>query len=104
MRGTGFGTLVHLARKHEWKEPFAIEEVRFTGTGVDVENGKLFASVFRNRLMYVHETAEWLLFDLQQGWVAAKPGEADRAAKDVLAKLRLEAGERYKTAGRMALR
>ena len=99
MRGTGFGTLVHLARKHGWKEPFAIEEVRFTGTGVDVENGKLFAGMFRNRLLYVHETGDWLLFDLEQGWVSAPPGEADRAAKDVRANLRRDASDRYKTAG-----
>jgi P4 family phage/plasmid primase-like protien len=99
MRGTGFGTLVHLARKHGWKEPSAIEEARFTGTGVDVENGKLFAGMFRNRLLYVHETGDWLLFDLEQGWVSAPPGEADRAAKDVRANLRRDASYRYKTAG-----
>ena len=99
MRGTGFGTLVHLARKYGWKERSAIEEVRFTGNGVDVENGKLFAGEFRNRLLYVHETGEWLWFSPQQGWVATKPGEADRAGKEVLAMLRLEAGERYKTEG-----
>ncbi len=98
-RGTGFGTLVHLARQHDWKMPSSIEAGRFTGTGVDVENGKLFASVFRSRLIYIHEMAEWLQFDLQQGWVAAKPGEPDRAAKDVLAMLHREAGEQYKTAG-----
>ena len=99
MRGTGFGTLIHLAREHGWKEPSAIEEARFTGTGVDVENGKLFAGMFRNRLLYVHETGDWLLFDLEQGWVSAPPGEADRAAKNVLAKLRRDASERYKTEG-----
>jgi putative DNA primase/helicase len=73
--------------------------VTFTGNGVDVENGKLFASEFRNRLLYVHETGEWLWFSTQQGWVSAQPGEADRSAKEVLAMLRLEAGDRYKTAG-----
>ena len=71
----------------------------FTGTGVDVENGKLFASMFQNRLLYVYETGDWLLFEAQQGWVSAPPGEADRAAKDVLATLRHEAGGRYKTEG-----
>ncbi|MGO9359512.1 MAG: phage/plasmid primase, P4 family, partial [Xanthobacteraceae bacterium] len=52
-----------------------------------------------NKLLYVHETGDWLVFDLEQGWVSARPGEADRAAKEVLAMLRREAGDRYKTAG-----
>ena len=79
--------------------PSGSAPVTFTGNGVDVENGKLFASEFRNRLLYVHETGEWLSFSHKQGWVSAQPGEADRAAKDVLAMLRLEAGERYKAEG-----
>ena len=97
MRGTGFGTLDHFARKYGRKEPSAIGEVRFTGSGVDVENGKIFAGMFQTKLLYVYETGEWLLFDPQQGWVSAPPGEADRAAKEVLAMLRREAGDRYKT-------
>ena len=36
----------------------------------------------------LYETGDWLLFDPGQGWVSAPPGEADRAAKDVLADLR----------------
>ena len=74
-------------------------EVRFTGTGVDEENGKLFADAFRNRLLYVYETGDWLQFSPRQGWVSAQPGEADRAAKEVLTKLRREAGDRYKVEG-----
>jgi D5 N terminal like/Bifunctional DNA primase/polymerase, N-terminal/Primase C terminal 2 (PriCT-2) len=73
--------------------------VRFTASGWDVENGKLFAGMFRSRLLYVYETGDWLLFDLERGWVLAPPGEADRAAKAVLANLRRDAGERYKTKG-----
>ena len=79
--------------------PAGTAAVSFTGTGVDVENGKLFAGMFQSRLLYVYETGEWLSFSPQQGWVSAQPGEADRAAKDVLAMLRHEAGEQYKTAG-----
>jgi D5 N terminal like/Primase C terminal 2 (PriCT-2) len=98
-RGTGFGTLVHLARQHDWKDPSTIQGERFTGSGVDVENGRLFADMFRNRLLYVHETDDWLLFGPEQGWISAPPLEAARAAKEVLATLRGEAGERYKTEG-----
>ena len=79
--------------------PSVTAAMGFTGTGVDVENGKLFARMFQNRLLYVHETGEWLSFSPKQGWVSAQPGEADRAAKDVLAMLRHVASERFKTAG-----
>ena len=71
----------------------------FTGSGVDVENGKLFAGMFRSRLLYVHETGDWLLFDPQRGWFTAPPGEADRAAKGVLAVLRTETADRFKAMG-----
>ena len=46
--------------------------VKFTGSGGDEENGKLFAGVFRNRLLYIYETGDWLWFSPQQGWVSAQ--------------------------------
>ena len=42
---------------------------------------------------------EWLQFDPYNGWLTAKPGEADRAAKAVLRRLRHDAGEAYKSLG-----
>lgn len=71
------------------------EVERFTGSGGDVKNGHLFANEWRDELKFVNETGDVLKFT-QQGWVSAPPGEADRAAKDVLAKLREVAAERYK--------
>lgn len=97
-RGTGIGTLVHIARQHGWADPCTIDGERFTGNGRDVMNGKIFASMLRNKLLHIHETGEWLLFGTQQGWVSAPPGEADRAAKEVLAMMRNYAAERYKAA------
>lgn len=94
--GTGFGTLVHAAKLNGWVDAQA--EERFTGSGGDVKNGQLFATVWRNKLLFIHETGELLTFDHTQGWVSAPPGEADRAAKTVLEKLRALAAERYKTA------
>ena len=70
---------------------------RFAGRGGDVKNGQLFAEMFRNKLVHIHETCDWLQFDARQGWVSASPGEADRAAKDVLRALRSQAAHRYKT-------
>jgi putative DNA primase/helicase len=54
--------------------------------------------MFRTKLLHVHEIGEWLLFSSQQGWVPAPPGEADRAAKEVLAMMHNYAAERYKAA------
>jgi putative DNA primase/helicase len=70
----------------------------FTGGGGDEENGRQFAEMFRNKLLYIHEVDEWLRFHPQRGWLAARPGAADRAAKKVLAELRTQAADRYKIA------
>lgn len=96
--GIGFGTLVHLARQAGWTEPDGAEAERFTGSGGDVANGRLFAKRWRGKLLFVHETDEVLTFDEAAGWVQAAPGEADRAAKVVLAKLRDAAAEQWRTA------
>ncbi|MGC2457661.1 MAG: phage/plasmid primase, P4 family [Gallionellaceae bacterium] len=93
--GIKFGTLDYHAKLHGWVDH--TPEERFTGNGADVANGRIFASVWRGQLLFVHETGDVLTF-AQQGWISAPPGEADRAAKDVLAKLRDKAAELYKTA------
>lgn len=95
--GVGFGTLVHHAKQHGWVEPDSLESERFTGSGGDVANGRLFARAHRDKLLFVHETGETLRFDAAAGWVSALPGEEDRAAKFVLAKLREKAAEQYKS-------
>jgi putative DNA primase/helicase len=94
--GTGFGTLVHIAQQHGWVEPEGIESERFTGSGGDVKNGQLFARMQRNKLMYIHEIGDWLSFKNAAGWIAAPPGEEDRAAKTALAKMREVAARLYK--------
>ena len=78
----GFGTLVHIAKKFG----ATVERPRlvFTGLGVDIFNGKKFAELFRGRLLHIHETNQWLIFDPHQGWVVAPPGEAERSAKFVV--------------------
>jgi P4 family phage/plasmid primase-like protien len=96
--GVGFGSLVHHAKAHGWVEPGSIEGERFTGSGGDVANGRLFARAHRDKVLFVHETSEVLRFDTESGWVTAPHGEEDRAAKFVLAKLRDSAAEQYKAA------
>ena len=64
----------------------------------DVRNGLIFARMFRNRLLYVYETKDWLKFDKQQGWVKAPPDEDVRAAKEVLTVMRAHVADQYKIA------
>ncbi|MGB8278067.1 MAG: phage/plasmid primase, P4 family [Methylovirgula sp.] len=97
-RGTGFGSLVYYARKNGWVAPSPVEEHLFTGTGADVTNGKIFADMFRYKLLHIDETGEWLRFDDESGWLAAPPGEVDRAAKEALEEMRSYAAEQWKNA------
>lgn len=96
--GTGFGTLVHIAKQNGWIDRSLIDGEEFTGNGGDVKSGQIFAERFRNELLHIHEINEWLRFDSERGWLAAPPGEADRAAKEVLEMMRNCAAERYKLA------
>jgi putative DNA primase/helicase len=63
----------------------------------DIKNGKLFADQWRDKLLYVHEVNEWLSFDSSAGWTKSKPGESDRAAKDVVATIHALAAAMFKT-------
>lgn len=72
---------------------------KFTGNGFDVFNGRRFATMYRNKLLHIYETREWLIFDQSQGWISAPPGEEDRAAKQVFEVLKNEAADRYREAG-----
>jgi P4 family phage/plasmid primase-like protien len=75
-----------------------IDSEEFSGQGADVWNGKKFAEMFRRTLLFIHETGDRLLFRREHGWVAAPPGEAERAAKEVLNALGDEAARRWKAA------
>lgn len=94
--GIHFGTLCLYAKQAGWVDGVSTDE-RFTGNGGDVTNGRIFASVWRGKLLFIFETGDVLSF-AAQGWISAPPGEADRAAKDVLAMLRNKAAEQYKIA------
>lgn len=47
--------------------PSPIVGLQFTGEGADVWNGRKFAETFRDKLMHIHETGEWLWLSPQQG-------------------------------------
>jgi putative DNA primase/helicase len=64
--------------------PNAVAELNFTGEGGDLYNGAVFANSYHGKLLFIHETNEVLRFDESGGWLAAAPGTAERAAKDVV--------------------
>ena len=64
--------------------PNSVDDLRLTGEGGDLYNGATFANLFRDKLMFIHETNEVLRFDAEGGWLAAAPGMAERAAKAVV--------------------
>lgn len=97
--GIGFGTLVHFAKQAGWIEGTTGRnscDINSQSSG-DILNGKMFAEFNRRNLLFVDETNDWLKFDAHSGWIKAPPGEADRAAKDVVAYLRNHAAALWKT-------
>lgn len=86
----GYGTLGHIALAHGYVGPVTTP-ASSDGKGADVSNGRLFAQLYRDKLMYIHETGDWLRFDPQAGWLHAEPREEERAAKAVVEYLRADA-------------
>lgn len=91
-----FGSLVYYARQHGWVAPVTEESLQFTGNGGDVWNGKKFAEMYRDQLLFLYDMNEWVRFDPGIGWTIASPYEAEQAAKAVLKKLNYETAERWK--------
>ena len=89
--GTGFGTLVHIARQHGWQDPRTVRGES------DIRNGRRFAGRFRDRLLYIADRGDWLIFNSETGWLPTTPGEAERAAKVIVDEMQAEAAERYRT-------
>jgi putative DNA primase/helicase len=79
-------------------DPPSLGVDKFTSLGGDEYNGKRLASLIRGKLLYIHETGDWLEFAEKSGWTHAAPGAAVRAAKELLKQLRTEAAEAYKAA------
>lgn len=98
--GIAFGSLVHYAKQAGWVAPqtlTAIETAKRENSG-DILNGQVLARTFKDKLLFVHESGDLLLFNDNTGWVHAPPGEADRAGKAVVSQLRAHAAEQWKVA------
>ncbi|WP_425219668.1 PriCT-2 domain-containing protein [Ralstonia solanacearum] len=98
--GIGFGSLTHYAKKAGWVDAASVSSVNTASADAtgDIKNGQIFAHMFRDKLLFVHETNSVLLFDQGAGWVQARPHEEDRAGKQVIAALRAVAAEQWKQA------
>jgi putative DNA primase/helicase len=83
--GIGVGTVYHHAKLNKWIDPniaaIASQDAK------DILNGKLFAQANFNRLLFIYETNDLLVFSPPEGWVQAPIGEADKAAKAVVASI-----------------
>ena len=98
--GIGFGTLVHYAKLHWWAGSADVQdsEKEYADTSGDIKNGQCFAKMYRGKYLFVAETGDMLEFAPDAGWIHAQPGEADRAAKKVVATLRTVAARRWRDA------
>jgi len=73
-----------------------LTEKNMSGLGGDITNGKYFAIVNRGKMVFVPELGGWLVFDESAGWIIAPYGEAERAAKAIIQRMRERAAELYK--------
>ncbi|MDC7710055.1 phage/plasmid primase, P4 family [Vogesella indigofera] len=99
-RGIGFGTLVHSAKQAGWVDSVGLgrtDNINSTSSG-DILNGEVFAKLYKDKLLFVHETGDLLRFETGTGWIKAPPGDADRAGKEVVDYLRTSAAEHWKKA------
>lgn len=96
--GIGLGTLFYYAEEAGWRDSVmtAPADITLGDTSGDIKNGKAFSNMYRDKLLFVHETGDVLKFEESIGWIQSPPGEADRAGKEVVARMRAYAAEQWK--------
>jgi putative DNA primase/helicase len=92
--GIGPGTLFHEAKKVGWVDQNVVANA--SQDKKDILNGRLFAQANLNRLLFIDETGDLLIFFPPEGWVRAPIGEANNAAKAVVASIAIKASELLK--------
>ena len=120
-RGTGPGSLVHVAREHGYMGPSLVAGGdgvsaaalgSLTGVGAagglpstvdgaseaDIANGERLAAAAGGRMLWVRESAEWLQFDPEAGWLSMPRDVVEGFAVQVVKAMRREAGERHDAA------
>ena len=83
-KGITFRTAEYIAKSYGWIDSRKqINEMSFTGTGGDEENGRLFALEFRGELVHLTQ-GDWLRFAQDAGWLVAGEQVILRYAKQIL--------------------
>jgi len=93
--GITSGTLFHHAKHNVWVDPNVVASA--SQDAKDIRNARLFAKANRDRLLFIHETNDVLVYT-PEGWVRAPTGAAEIAAKDVVAGLASQAATLLKQA------
>ena len=95
--GINVGTLFHQAKVNGWVDPLKTSVSTSTPPqdAKDIRNARLFAEANHNKLLFIAETNDVLKFGIE-GWTRALSGDAERAAKNVIANMRHEACELFK--------
>lgn len=81
----GFGSLVYIAKQHGWKPPADSHDLT-TGAPGDVLAGRIFATQYRDQLLWVSYAGSWLRWDRMR-WTWCTCGEEMAAAKLVADKI-----------------
>ena len=89
-RGITVATLFHHAKLAGWVQPTKAQQDLDEG---DVLNGRLYASAYRDKVLFIYETGNTLMFDSEAGWMHASPFEAERLAKVIVDQLILESNQ-----------
>ena len=92
--GITLGTLFHHAKQSGWVDPSLVAAA--SRDAKDIRNGRAFANANRGRLLFIYETGDLLKFSPPEGWVHAPIGEAESAAKAVVAGIANQAAELIK--------
>lgn len=96
--GINPGTLFYHAKETgAWVDPYTTSKAAANDDAKDIRNGRLFAEANCGQLLFIAETNDVLKFGAE-GWVRGSAGEAERAAKAVIASMRIEACELFKIA------
>ena len=88
--GITVATLFHHAKLAGWIPPTKAQTELDEG---DILNGRLFANEYRDKVLFIYETGNTLMFDSESGWLHASPFEAERLAKVIVDKLMMEANQ-----------
>lgn len=86
-------TVFHIAKQNGWVAPRST--VEGAEDAKDILNGKRYANMYRDRMLFISETDDVLLATAE-GWVHAPIGEEITAAKEVVVSFNRRADEIFK--------